>query len=118
MIKLEIYQFCIKNLDHLTINALQSYVNLDLVSDLSKLLQGTAKLLKNIAEAKKKVTKTIAPAIETAAKIKNSLTSSETLQNIIKTKTAVVRSLAESAPQIGTMVSSVAKAIPSLIKEL
>ena len=91
---------------------------MDMFNQLSQLLQGTAKLLKNVADAKKKVAKTIAPAIETAAKIKNSLTSSETLQNIIKTKTAVVRSLAESAPQIGTMVSSVAKAIPSLIKEL
>ena len=88
----------------------------DLFGNLSKLLQSTAELLKNIAETKGNAIKSIGPVIDTAVSIKKGLIENDSLRGIIKTKTGVLKTLAESAPQIGSVVGGLTSSIPSLLK--
>lgn len=88
----------------------------DLFGNLSKLLQSTAALLKNIAETKGNAIKSIGPVIDTAVSIKKGLIENDSLRGIVKTKTAVVKTLAESAPQIGSLVGGLTSSVPSLLK--
>ena len=79
--------------------------------------QGTAALLKTIVETKKA---TILPLVETAIETKKALIESDAIKGIIKAKSGVVATLAETGPQIGQtiggVIGTVVDVAPAIIK--
>merc|ERR1712062_621024 len=89
----------------------------DIFNDLSRLLQGTAALLKTIVETKKA---TVLPLIETAIETKKALIESDVIKGTIKAKAGVVATLTETGPEIGKtiggVIGTVADVAPAIIK--
>ena len=89
----------------------------DFFNDLSRLLQGTASLLRTIVEAKQE---TVAPLVTGAIAAKTSLVQSPIVKSAVEAKMAVVKSLADATPaltrSLGGVVNAVASAAPALLK--